>query len=132
MYKLFDWVYNRRLNLIGIICEERSGQYKSEYAIFYPGYKEAHTGRGFSQHGYSSEGLFFYTEGLMQDRIVPLNPDDEIMMSARNVTGAMGNRKRRKRIEDSVQFTVNYSSTSPWSYTYTSSADDENPFFRFL
>ena len=113
MYSLYDWVYNTRLNIVGIISEVNSGRCKSEYAIYFPGYTGAHRGNGYSINTYKEDSLWFYTDGLMADRIVPFNPMDETMMSARNISGVVQPPKAKKRKLDDSLF-VPYS-TSIWS-----------------
>ena len=113
MYSLYDWVYNTRLNIVGIISEVNSGRCKSEYAIYFPGYTGAHRGSGYSINTYKEDSLWFYTNGLMADRIVPFNPMDEIMMNARNISGVIQPPKAKKRKLDDSLF-VPYS-TSIWS-----------------
>ena len=113
MYSLYDWVYNVRLNIVGIISEVNSGRCKSEYAIYFPGYTGAHRGNGYSINTYKENSLWFYTDGLMADRIVPFNPMDETMMNARNISGVVQPPKAKKRKLDDSLF-VPYS-TSIWS-----------------
>ena len=84
MYELYDWVYNVKLNLIGIITEKNAGRYNSEYAIYYPLFYEGHNGRGHSKNKYKYENLLFYTEDLMKDRIIPFEPRLPVIKRAKN------------------------------------------------
>lgn len=84
MYNLYEWVYNCKLNLVGIITEKNVGRYHSEYAIYYPNFYGGHRGRGFSEKKYKSDNVMFYTEELMEDRIIPFDPRLLVTKSADN------------------------------------------------
>lgn len=115
MYSLYDWVYNARLNIVGIISEINSGRCKSEYAIYFPGYTGAHKGNGYSINNYKEDSLWFYTDGLMADRIVPFNPMDENMMNARNISGVVQPPKIKKRkLDDSFSTMYVPYTTTAW------------------
>lgn len=104
MFKLYDWIYNRRLNMIGIITEENSGQYEKEYAIFYPGYEEAHNGRGYSHMKYANNSVYYYTNDLMSDRIMPFDIENKIMLGANNFNGCINRMSTRRALNRDLEF----------------------------